>query len=82
MNRKFRCGRLIRTNDGTIKKIELDDGGGSRYCTWDDKDMDFETVHHRLLNIFELSKTITIISNNFIFYFFFITDNSNLTKSL
>ncbi|CAF1068292.1 unnamed protein product [Rotaria sordida] len=55
MNKKFRGGRLTLTKDGTIRKLELENGGGTRFCTWDDNDMDFDTVHRRLLNIFNLN---------------------------
>ncbi|CAF3132543.1 unnamed protein product [Rotaria sp. Silwood2] len=56
MNRKFRCGRLISTKEGRIKKLELEDGGGTRFCNWDTIDMDFKCVHDRLLDIFNLDK--------------------------
>ncbi|CAF3165968.1 unnamed protein product [Rotaria socialis] len=55
MNRKLRCGRLIRTTDGILKEVELKHGGGSRFCPWNDKDMDFQTVHGIALNRFELN---------------------------
>ncbi|CAF4393084.1 unnamed protein product [Rotaria sp. Silwood2] len=55
MSRKFRCGRLMLTKDRTIKKLELENGGGTRFCTWDNDDMDFDTVHRRLLNIYKLN---------------------------
>ncbi|CAF2910595.1 unnamed protein product [Rotaria sp. Silwood2] len=57
MNRRIRCGRLALTKDGVIKKLELEDGGGSRYCNWDPIDMDFDTVHRRLVDIFQLGES-------------------------
>ena len=54
MNRRFRCGRLILTKDGTTKKLELEEGGGIRYCDWDPIDMNFDGIYHRLLDIFKL----------------------------
>ncbi|CAF3685388.1 unnamed protein product [Rotaria sp. Silwood1] len=56
MNRRFRCGRLALTRDGIIKKIELEDGGGSRFCKWDPIDIDFETIHRNLIEIFKLGE--------------------------
>ncbi|CAF1397438.1 unnamed protein product [Rotaria sordida] len=56
MNRRFRCGRLISTGNGVIKKVELEDGGGTRFCNWDPINMDFEDIHHRLLDIFRLDE--------------------------
>ncbi|CAF3412465.1 unnamed protein product [Rotaria sp. Silwood1] len=63
MNRRFRCGRLVLTKNGLIKKVELEDGGGTRFCNWEPINMDFEDVHHRLLNIFSLgeSKSKTLL---------------------
>ncbi|CAF4333158.1 unnamed protein product, partial [Rotaria magnacalcarata] len=55
MNRKFRCGRLIRTGDGILKEVELKHGGGSRVCPWNDKDMDFQTAHRIIIQKFELN---------------------------
>ncbi|CAF1495282.1 unnamed protein product [Rotaria sordida] len=54
MNRRFRCGHLVLTRDGTIKKLELEDGGGSRFCNWDPIDMDFNSIHRNLIDIFKL----------------------------
>jgi hypothetical protein len=56
MSKRFRCGRLILTKDGTIKKLGLEEGGGTRWCTWDNNDMDFNNVHYRLRDIFHLRK--------------------------
>jgi hypothetical protein len=72
MNKKFRCGRLILTRNGAIKKVDLEDGGGSRYCHWDYINMNFHTVHYRLLNIFNLSKIIKINENSLISHFRFL----------
>ncbi|CAF3317022.1 unnamed protein product, partial [Rotaria sp. Silwood2] len=54
MTKRFRCGRLTVTKDGKIKKLELEDGGGSRFCQWDSIDMDFDSIHHSLIDIFKL----------------------------
>ncbi|CAF3253926.1 unnamed protein product [Rotaria sp. Silwood2] len=54
MNRRFRCGRLALTKDGIVKKLALEDGGGSRFCNWDPIDMDFDSVHRSLIDIFKL----------------------------
>ncbi|CAF4552349.1 unnamed protein product [Rotaria sp. Silwood1] len=44
-------------------RVELEDGGGTRFCNWEPINMDFEDVHHRLLNIFSLgeSKSKTLL---------------------
>ncbi|CAF3182032.1 unnamed protein product, partial [Rotaria sp. Silwood2] len=54
MNRRFRCGRLTLTKDGIVKKLALENGGGSRFCNWDPIDMDFDSVHRSLIDIFKL----------------------------
>ncbi|CAF4583421.1 unnamed protein product, partial [Rotaria sp. Silwood2] len=58
MTKRFRCGRLTITKDGKIKKLELEDGGGSRFCQWDPIDMDFNSIHHRLIDIFKLDSKL------------------------
>ena len=55
MNKKFRCGRLIITKDGKKKVIKQCDGGGSRFCNWDNLNMDLNEAHHRILKLFGLS---------------------------
>ncbi|CAF3791938.1 unnamed protein product [Rotaria magnacalcarata] len=55
MNKTFHCGRLMLTKDGILKKIELENGGGSRRCNWDHNDMDFNTVQQRLMDVFHLN---------------------------
>lgn len=63
MNKKFRCGRLILTKDGIVKKLDLDRGGGTRCCTWDYTSMNFDDVHERLVTLFNIGKIfIKIIS--------------------
>jgi hypothetical protein len=56
MNKKLRCGRLILTNDGIIKKLDLANGGGVRSCDWNRNDTTFNDIHYRLLDVFNLSK--------------------------
>ncbi|CAF3847265.1 unnamed protein product [Rotaria magnacalcarata] len=48
-------GRLIRTSDGILKEVELKHGGGSRFCPWNDKGMDFQIVHRMIIQKFELN---------------------------
>ncbi|CAF2970016.1 unnamed protein product [Rotaria sp. Silwood2] len=57
MNRRFRCGRLALTRDGIIKKLSLEEGGGCRFCKWDPIDMDFDSIHRSLLDIFKLEES-------------------------
>ncbi|CAF3649041.1 unnamed protein product, partial [Rotaria sp. Silwood2] len=52
MYKKFRCGLLIRTKDGKIKKLGLENGGGSRLCDWYNKDMTLNDIYLHILNIF------------------------------
>ncbi|CAF1048806.1 unnamed protein product [Rotaria sordida] len=46
----------MNERDGIIKKIDLEDGGGSRFCKWDPIDIDFETIHRNLIEIFKLGE--------------------------
>ena len=66
MNKRFRCGRLILCKDGVIKKLDLEDGGGTRSCSWDHKDLDLNDVYNRVLSIFSLSK---MKNKSHVFYF-------------
>ncbi|UJR17453.1 hypothetical protein I4U23_004348 [Adineta vaga] len=52
MSKKFRCGRLLLTRDGRIKKLDLGNGGGTRICDWPDDSMTLDGVHNRLLAVF------------------------------
>jgi hypothetical protein len=71
MNKRFRCGRLMITKNGKLKKLTLLNGGGSRYCDWDSDNMTFNDVHYRLLNIFDLRKIIKVNLNSSISHFRF-----------
>jgi len=62
MNKKFRCGRLMLTKDGSIKKIDLQGGGGIRSCPWRYSKMTFKDVHNQLLKIYKLGKMIKLIT--------------------
>ncbi|CAF1275976.1 unnamed protein product [Rotaria sordida] len=55
MYKKFRCGRLILMHDGTLKKLDLENGGGARVCHWNNKDMTLNDIHHVILNIFNMA---------------------------
>ena len=57
MSKKFRCGRLLQTKDGRMKKLDLGNGGGTRTCDWTDDNMAFDEVHRLLLAVYSLSKT-------------------------
>ncbi|CAF0982176.1 unnamed protein product [Adineta ricciae] len=54
MSKKFRCGRLLLTRDGRVKKVELGGGGGTRTCDCSDEQMTFDDVHNLLLTIYSL----------------------------
>ncbi|CAF1511152.1 unnamed protein product, partial [Rotaria sp. Silwood1] len=41
----------------TLKKLDLENGGGSRSCQWNKKDMTFTEVHYILLEVFKLDDT-------------------------
>ncbi|CAM4766756.1 unnamed protein product [Rotaria magnacalcarata] len=45
------------SNDGKVKKLDLENGGGSRLCDWSDKAMTLKDVHHLIRNIFKLADT-------------------------
>ena len=55
MNRRYRCGLLHLPGNGKLKKVPLDEGGGSRSCDWNSASTTFDDVHEHLLNVFELS---------------------------
>lgn len=63
-SKRFRCGRVILTKDDKVKKVDLENGGGSRYCKWYYKWMNFEDVRRQLIKIFNLGKLI--IMNDYI----------------
>ncbi|CAF2118313.1 unnamed protein product [Rotaria magnacalcarata] len=54
MCKRFRCGLLTLSKDGTAKKVDLANGGGFRLCDWHNKSMSLTDVRHLLLNIFKL----------------------------
>ncbi|UJR17946.1 hypothetical protein I4U23_004845 [Adineta vaga] len=54
MTKKFRCGRLMLTKAGQIKKVDLGNGGGTRTCDESDDHMTFDDVHNQLLMVFSL----------------------------
>ncbi len=60
MSRRFRCGRVVLTLDGKVTKLGLLQGGGVRSCEWNDNDMNFDEVRHRLMNIYNLGNSIKI----------------------
>jgi hypothetical protein len=66
MAKRFRCGRLMVTQDGKIKRLILKNGGGTRFCYWYPYNMTFGNVQYRLLRIFKLSKIRKITQNIFI----------------
>jgi len=57
MANKFHCGRLVINKDGSVKKLALADGGGTRDCTISHIDMGFKEIHDRLREIFLLGNT-------------------------
>jgi hypothetical protein len=70
MSKKFRCGRLLLTRDGRIKKLDLGNGGGTRTCDWPSDTMTLDDVHNELLTIFSYSKTKILKSFSFKKVFF------------
>ncbi|CAF1059642.1 unnamed protein product [Adineta ricciae] len=54
--KRFRCGRLrLNQTNGIIEKLELENGGGSRYCHWFGKQMTFVQVHRQIRKVYGLS---------------------------
>ena len=51
---RLRCGRVILTKDGKVKKLALNKGGGSRFCDWCPDDLTFNKVRRRLIQFFNL----------------------------
>lgn len=73
MGKKFRCGLLVVTENGDTRVIDLRNGGGSRDCYWDVTNMSFSQLHHRLLDLYQLSKKsifLEIRNNSFILFLF------------
>jgi hypothetical protein len=68
MNKRYRCGRLMLTKDGTMETIDLRHGGGIRSCTWRHDKITFKDVHDQLLHIYKLGQEIK--SNRTIFFYF------------
>ena len=58
--KRFRCGRLRLNQNGIIEKLELENGGGSRYCHWFGKQMTFVQVHRQIRKVYGLSNTSSI----------------------
>jgi len=52
MPNKFVCGHLVKTRDGTVKKVVLAGGGGTRDCQISHIDMGFDEIHDKLREIF------------------------------
>lgn len=63
--KSFLCGRLMQTNDGILKKIDLEDGGGTRRCHLEQNGLLFETVKKRLMKIYHLSIATKIVRFKF-----------------
>ncbi|CAF3690424.1 unnamed protein product [Adineta steineri] len=57
MSKRFRCGRLMFGRNGKVRKMNLARGGGTRFCEWNNTDMNFKDVHQSLLNIFNIQAT-------------------------
>jgi hypothetical protein len=58
--KKIRCGRIILTKDGEIKKIGLGKGGGPRVYEWRYYNISFDCVRGELIKIFNLRNLIKI----------------------
>ncbi|CAF1291078.1 unnamed protein product [Rotaria sp. Silwood1] len=71
MHKRFRCGLLMLTKDGKVKKLDLENGGGSRLCDWFNKDMTLNDIYRLILNIFKLGNLTKINVDNFISQFLF-----------
>ena len=64
MSKKFRCGRLLLTRDGQLKKLDLGKGGGTRTCEWKNDRMTFDEVHKQLRSVFSFSKRVSIVTSS------------------
>ena len=54
MNKKFHCGRLLLNKNGSIKKLDLANDGGTRVCILDHIDMNFNEIHDLLRKLYSL----------------------------
>ena len=52
MNKKFHCGRLLLNKNGSVKKLDLANDGGTRVCILDHIDMNFNEIHHLIRKLF------------------------------
>ncbi|CAF4917895.1 unnamed protein product [Rotaria sp. Silwood1] len=59
------------TKDGKVKKLDLENGGGSRLCDWFNKDMSLNDIYRLIFNIFKLGNLTKINVDNFISQFLF-----------
>lgn len=62
--KKFRCGRVVLSSDGTVKKLNLSEGGGSRVLNWFNSYMNFETVRNVLIKMYHLGNSIGLIDSS------------------
>ena len=67
--KRFRCGRAVLSLDGKVKKLSLEQGGGSRYCLWYHSYMNFESVREELVRLYKLSKFSPIDPSIFSLFF-------------
>jgi hypothetical protein len=51
------------------KKIKIEDGGGTRFCIWNKKDLRFNEIHRRFRRIFELRKMTRMSLNDILLHF-------------
>ena len=59
--KRFRCGRAVLLSDGTVKKLNLSEGGGSRHSNWYHSYMNFESVRNDLIKMYHLGNSIGLI---------------------
>lgn len=59
--KRFRCGRVVLSSDGKVKKLNLSEEGGSRHCNWYHSYMNFETVRNDLIKMYHLGNSIGLV---------------------
>lgn len=65
MTKKFHCGRLVKSKNGKVKKLELIYGGGTRDCSLSHIDMGFDEVHDIIRGLFKLGNLSALNYYNF-----------------
>ena len=82
MPNTFSCGRLMLGKDGSLKKLHLHEGGGSRDCEISHIDMGFDEIHDRLRDLFLRGRVEFVFVDLEIICFVFRSENPDRPSKL